>query len=173
MRFVTGIVLTLVVGCAARTPSSPALHPAANEVKSASASRSAGYVLQPHEGEPLIFCDAPEISANIKVSPATTGDAAFAMGTAELTGSNSGTHRTEDEIIYFLSGTGSAFVGERHVRIQPGVTMYVPRGVKHGFKNEGAEPVRFVWVVAPTGLEERFRAGGRRPGFDCSSLTEK
>jgi mannose-6-phosphate isomerase-like protein (cupin superfamily) len=130
--------------------------------------RSAGYVLEPGAGEPLIFCDIPNLRVNIKVSPQTTGDAPLAMGTAELTGSNSGTHREQDEVIYFTGGSGSAFVGDTTVRIRPGVTMYVPRGVRHGFTSDTAEPVTFVWTIAPPGLERLFREIGHPPSFDCA-----
>ena len=170
MRALTILVVTLAVACTT-TVTRPVTTLQPPDASSAAAARSSGYVLQPHEGERLIFCDSPALAVNIKVSPATTGDAPFAMGTAELSGTNAGTHRNEDEIIYFVSGTGSAFVGDRKVRIEPGVTMYVPRGVRHGFTSEGDDPVRFVWVIAPTGLEERFRAGGHPPSFNCSTGT--
>jgi mannose-6-phosphate isomerase-like protein (cupin superfamily) len=130
---------------------------------------SGGQVLNPEEGERLMWCDVPELRATIKVSPATTGGKApFAVGTAELTGTNTGTHRENDEVIYFISGEGSAFVGDTTIRIRPGAMMYVPRGVRHGFTREGTEPVRFAWVTSPPGLEEQFRASGHPPGFDCS-----
>lgn len=161
--WMAGIVL-LFLGCATQAPPVPVL-----EKSGGGTSRSAGYVLEPGAGEPLIFCDTPDLRVNIKVSPATTGDAPLALGTAELTGSNSGTHPDEDEVIYFLSGSGSAFVGETTVRIRHGVTMYVPRGVRHGFTSEGSEPVRFLWAIAPTGLEEKFRAGGLPPSVGCAA----
>ncbi len=127
-----------------------------------------GYFLPPEEGESLIFCKSPNLKVNIKASPATTRDAPIAVGTAELTeGSNFGVHKTEDEVTYFLAGTGIATIGEKQFPIQPGVTMYVPRGVRHGFTNTGTSPIRFLWAIAPPGLEERFRSGGHPPGFDC------
>lgn len=138
----------------------------AEQVKAA---RSAGYVLEPSAGEELIFCDIPNLRVNIKVSPKTTGDAPLTLGTAELTGANAGTHRDQDEVIYFTGGSGSAFVGETTVRIRPGVTMYVPRGVRHGFESDSAQPVTFVWTIAPPGFEKRFRDIGHTPPFDCNS----
>lgn len=162
---IAGLIL-VSVSCATQTPSSSTAPNTAGVPN-----RSMGYVLEPDAGEPLIFCDTPDLRVNIKVSPVTTGDAPLAVGTAELTGSNSGTHRNEDEVVYFLSGSGSAFVGDTTVRIRPGVTMYVPRGVRHGFTSEGAEPVRFLWAIAPTGLEEHFRDGGRPPSVGCGAAT--
>ncbi|HEV2064852.1 MAG TPA: cupin domain-containing protein, partial [Thermoanaerobaculia bacterium] len=141
---------------------------------SVSTERRPGYFLAPDEGEPLIFCKSPNLRVNIKVSSATTGDAPVAVGTAELTeGSNFGVHKGEDEVTYFLSGTGTATIGEKQFPIQPGVTMYVPRGVRHGFTNTGTSPLRFVWTITPPGLEERFRSGGHPPGFDCAQEQKK
>jgi steroid delta-isomerase-like uncharacterized protein len=132
--------------------------------------RGEGLVLEPEGGEPLIWCDAPELRANIKISPGNTaGHAPFAVGTAELTGANTGTHQKQDEVIYFLSGSGSAFAGDAKIRIRPGAMMYVPRGVRHGFTRDGAEPVTFLWITVPPGLEEQFRASGKPPSFDCSA----
>lgn len=94
----------------------------------------------------------------------TTGATQFAVGTAELNGSNVGTHQAEDEMIFIQEGRGRVLVGDDWFDAKPGTTMYVPRGVRHGFTSEGA-PLRFVWVIAPQGLESRFRvqatAGGR------------
>lgn len=131
--------------------------------------RAPAYVLDPAGGEPLIFCDVPDLTVNIKVSPLTTGDSPVVMGTAELArGSNFGTHPEQDEIIYFLAGTGKVVVGDQTFPITPGTIAYIPRGVEHGFVKEGDSPVRFIWVVAPPGLEERFRTAGRPLGYDCS-----
>lgn len=131
--------------------------------------RHHGYVLQPAAGEPLTFCTAPELTVNIKVSPVTTGDSPIVMGTAELAmGSNFGTHPDEDEIIYFVAGKGQVVVSDTTFPIAPGTTAYIPRGVRHGFVSEGDVPIRFVWAISPPGLEERFRADGHPPGYDCS-----
>ena len=141
---------------------------------SASTDRRLGYFLAPAEGESLIFCKAANLQVNIKASPATTGGAPFAVGTAELTeGSNFGVHKDEDEVNYFVSGTGIATIGEKRFPVEPGVTMYVPRGVHHGFTNTGTAPLRFVWTIAPPGLEQRFRTGGHQPGFDCTQEQKK
>ena len=136
--------------------------------------QKSGYVLGSAEGEALIFCKSPNLRVNIKASPATTDVPGFAVGTAELTeGSNFGTHQNEDEVNYFTSGEGIATIGEKEFPIHPGTTMYVPHGVRHGFKNTGTNALRFVWAISPAGLEDRFRSGGHPPGFDCAQETKK
>jgi mannose-6-phosphate isomerase-like protein (cupin superfamily) len=158
-----GLMTVGSLSCSQRTHTSPIQREHTSSV------RAPGYVLAPAAGEPLIFCDTPDLTVNIKVSPLTTGDSPVVMGTAELAkGSNFGTHREQDEIIYFLAGRGQLVVGEKTFPIALGTTAYIPRGVRHGFVNEGDSPIRFVWVNVPPGLEERFRAGGHPPSYDCS-----
>lgn len=127
-----------------------------------------GRILSPAEGEPLVLCHAPDLSINIKVDSATTGATEFSMGTASLIvgGSNSGVHDV-DEITYFTHGRGRGIIGTDTVAVEPGSTMYVPRGVRHGFINTGGSALQFVWVVSPRGLEDRFRVRGVRPGLSC------
>ncbi|HET7745691.1 MAG TPA: cupin domain-containing protein [Vicinamibacteria bacterium] len=119
-----------------------------------------GRVFQPNEGDLLFFCDAPGLSVNIKVDSVTAGARQFAMGTAELHGSNTGTHAGQDEIIFIYEGRGEILLGDESFPAQPGTTMYVPRGVRHGFTSQKGSTMRFVWVIAPQGLEKRFREGG-------------
>ena len=57
---------------------------------------------------------------------------------------------------------GFGFVAGDTIGIEPGVMLYVPRGVRHGFISTGDE-VEFVWVISPQGLSERFRRTGFRP----------
>ena len=128
-----------------------------------------GTIVLPAGGTPLKFCDAPALSVNIKIDSLTAGAARFAMGTATLAagGSNSGTHRGEDEAIYFLRGAGRTFVGTDTVAVEAGLMLFVPQGVRHGFFNTGATALEFIWVIVPQGLAARFREGGIPPGKAC------
>jgi mannose-6-phosphate isomerase-like protein (cupin superfamily) len=129
-------------------------------------------VLPPAAGEELIFCHAREMNVNIKVSPANTG-ASYVVGTAKLfKGSNFGTHEGTDETIYFLRGTGTATIGDKVVSVEPGTTLFIPPGVRHGFTNSSDTPLEFLWVISPPGLEERFRSRGRRSVGDCPPASE-
>ncbi len=127
------------------------------------------YLIQPSEGEHLVFCSAPELSVTIKVDSVATGATRFAMGTAELAAndSNAGVHEDVDEVVFFLEGRGRAFVAEDTVAVRSGLTMYVPQGIWHGFINTTEAVMRFVWVVSPEGLAQRFRSAGLPPGSDC------
>jgi mannose-6-phosphate isomerase-like protein (cupin superfamily) len=127
------------------------------------------YLIQPTEGEHLVFCSAPELSVTIKVDSVATGATRFAMGTAELAAndSNAGVHQGVDEVVFFLEGRGLAFVEDDTVAVRSGLTVYVPQGVWHGFINTTAAVMRFVWVVSPQGLAQDFRSVGLPPGSEC------
>lgn len=127
-------------------------------------SPSAGKFIQPAEGESLVICTAPELAVTIKVDSATLNAKPFTMGTATLVvgGSNFGTHDF-DEITYFIGGRGRGVIEADTADLEPGTTMWVPKGVRHGFINTGGTPLQFVWVVSPRGLEESFRARGGSP----------
>ena len=128
-----------------------------------------GHVLQPDEGLKLIFCSAPGLSVTIKVDSVSGGATRLAMGTAEIAprASNVGIHRDEDEIIYFSGGRGRAILGTDTVAVDPGATMYVPHGVRHGFMNGGDAPLQFVWVDVPGALASKFRAAGQSSEKPC------
>ena len=91
------------------------------------------------------------------------------MGTAEVDAgkSNAGTHNDTDEITYFLNSGGRAFVVNDTVTIEPGLMLWVPRGVSHGFISAPDRAIRFIWVTFPKGLAQRFRRNGVAPGVSC------
>jgi quercetin dioxygenase-like cupin family protein len=89
------------------------------------------------------------------------------MGTAVLTGANIGVHRGEDEIIFVYEGRGHVIMEADTFPAQPGTTMYIPRGVTHGFISDADAPMRFAWVITPQGLERAFRDRGVATLDDC------
>jgi quercetin dioxygenase-like cupin family protein len=66
------------------------------------------------------------------------------------------THLSHEETFYVLDGVvtytldGETVVGEK------GSTLYVPRGVRHGFGNRQAEPARVLNLFTPAGYEKFF-----------------
>ncbi len=67
-------------------------------------------------------------------------------------------HRNWDETVYGLSGLMTFTVaGEPH-EIGPGGTMFIPRGVVHGFDNRSGAPATCLCVLTPGVLgPEYFR----------------
>jgi quercetin dioxygenase-like cupin family protein len=57
------------------------------------------------------------------------------------------THPVE-EAVTFLSGAGEATLGEEIVPIGPGVSLYFPAGVVHGFRS--TDGILHVLIVFPT-----------------------
>lgn len=57
------------------------------------------------------------------------------------------THAVE-EVLVFLEGTGTATLGDDEVPVGPGITLVVPTGVVHGFRND-AEETLLVLVIFP------------------------
>jgi mannose-6-phosphate isomerase-like protein (cupin superfamily) len=154
-----GVVMVIVASC-----TSPPLPSAGLPAPSA----GRGLVLQPGEGTELVFCDTPELRATLLVDSTAAGTATLAAGMAELDTSNFGTHAGEDEIVFFLSGSGLVVIAQDTFPARPGTTMYIPRGTRHGFINNGVEPLKFFWVVSPAGLAARFRSAAKRPDEACT-----
>jgi quercetin dioxygenase-like cupin family protein len=128
-----------------------------------------GYVLGASAGERLIRNGGDLF---IKVDP-RNGSRALALGTQQVpigTGIRVHRHATMDEVFYVLSGTGLFVLNEARQAVQPGATIFIPRGAWHGFENPGSELV-LVWAVAPPGLEGLFREVATPPGVAPTALT--
>jgi len=132
-------------------------------------SGTTGIVVQPGEGEVLDLCGIPELSANIKVNPGPKGPR-FAVGTAELAAQSEffDTHEAFDEVIFVHSGNGSVTIGDEVFPADSGTTMYIPRGVYHGFVNAGETPWVFVWISSPPGFEEMLRQLNVESASECA-----
>ncbi|HEX9989518.1 MAG TPA: cupin domain-containing protein [Chloroflexia bacterium] len=62
----------------------------------------------------------------------------------------------EDQAFYILEGTLTFRLGERTTHASAESLIFVPRGSVHTCRNLGDEPVRFLWVLSPAGLERSF-----------------
>lgn len=165
----TGFV-AILLACRARQPVAPP-SPAVSVSAAGTGARSAsaGRTLPRASGTPLMFCSAPGLSVELRLDSLLAPGTPIAMGTAELAaeGANTGMHRDTDEAIYFLSAGGRAFVGTDTTAIEPGLMLWVPRGVVHGFRSPTDQSLRFVWVNFPQELAQRFRQSGVPPGTAC------
>ncbi len=78
-------------------------------------------------------------------------------------------HADEDEVFFILEGELTLLDGTGERRLGAGGTVLLPRGARHGFRNDTAAPVRFLVALRP-GLQsvELFRhfdrAGRAAPG---------
>jgi quercetin dioxygenase-like cupin family protein len=70
-------------------------------------------------------------------------------------------HDRNEEVIHVVAGHGYALIeGERHA-MRPGTTFFLGRNRVHMFVNDGSQPLEFVWLILPNGLETFFAAIGR------------
>jgi quercetin dioxygenase-like cupin family protein len=70
-------------------------------------------------------------------------------------------HDRNEELIHCVSGSGTAVLdGEKH-RMTPGTSIFLGRNRVHMFINDGAEDLKFLWLLLPNGLEDFFAAIGR------------
>jgi mannose-6-phosphate isomerase-like protein (cupin superfamily) len=65
-------------------------------------------------------------------------------------------HDGEDDAFYILSGELTFEFWDRVVPAPPGTFVMAPPGVEHGFRNDGAEPVRMLNIHAPAGFDRRI-----------------
>jgi mannose-6-phosphate isomerase-like protein (cupin superfamily) len=66
------------------------------------------------------------------------------------------THDGEDDAFYIVEGEMTFILGEDQVPAPPGTFVLVPPGIEHGFRNEGAIPVRMLNIHAPAGFDRRI-----------------
>ena len=110
---------------------------------------------------------APDGSAvRILLGLTAGGMAHFELATGQT--SRAVTHRTVEEIWFFLSGRGEMWRRqegqmETIVAVEPGVCLTVPLGTHFQFRSLGAEPLAAVGVTMPPwpGEEEAVTVQGR------------
>jgi mannose-6-phosphate isomerase-like protein (cupin superfamily) len=65
-------------------------------------------------------------------------------------------HEAEDDAFYIVQGEMTFTFGDEEIAAPPGTFVLVPPGVAHGFRNDGAAPVRMLNVHAPAGFDRRI-----------------
>ena len=65
-------------------------------------------------------------------------------------------HAEEDDAFYILEGELTFTFGDEQAPAPPGTFVLVPPGVEHGFRNDGAVPVRMLNIHAPAGFDRRI-----------------
>jgi mannose-6-phosphate isomerase-like protein (cupin superfamily) len=111
-----------------------------------------GLVVPPGQGERI---ENVEVLARSEDTPRFN----FAIITisAGAGGPEAHVHASEDDSFYVLDGELTFELDEGDVPAPAGTFVLVPPGVRHTFRNDGAEPARFVNVHAPAGFDERLR----------------
>jgi quercetin dioxygenase-like cupin family protein len=58
-------------------------------------------------------------------------------------------HESWDETVYGLAGTSTWQVDGRDIKVVPGRTVFIKRGIVHGFINRSGEPATCLCVLTP------------------------
>ena len=66
------------------------------------------------------------------------------------------THPEMDEIIYVLAGEMKQWLEKESRILRAGDTLYIPRGVVHGCRNESATPCEFLAILTPAKITGPF-----------------
>lgn len=53
-------------------------------------------------------------------------------------------HPNCEEILYMLAGTGVHSYNDQQIELSTGMTLRIPSGVLHNFRNTGDEPIRCI-----------------------------
>ncbi len=88
----------------------------------------------------------------ILISEQTVGAQNLAMGVNEThVGGMVPKHKhdTEEEVMYFLQGTGQFITEDDVIDLRPGICIYNPPGSYHSIVNTGNEILKFVWIYSP------------------------
>ena len=114
-------------------------------------------VFLPGEGERI---EAGASTAIMKATAETTCGA-FSVSEATFPAGTNGppphAHSYTTDTFYVLEGTLHMTVGDREIDASAGSYVLVPPGVVHTFANISDEPVRFLNISAPGGLEKYLR----------------
>jgi quercetin dioxygenase-like cupin family protein len=114
-------------------------------------------ILLPGEGERIA---AGASTAVIKATAETTGGA-FSMSEATFPAGMNGppphAHSYTTDTFYVLEGILHMTVGDSEIDASAGSYILVPPGVVHTFANISDEPVRFLNISTPGGLEKYLR----------------
>ncbi len=69
-------------------------------------------------------------------------------------------HPHEVKSIYVLEGTMTLLLGDEEVDAGPGAFAAIPRGVVHGFSNNGATEAKALVIYSPAGFEQFIADAG-------------
>lgn len=92
------------------------------------------------------------------------GEANFSMGTQTVAPGcfiREHTHADNEEIIFVVEGRGVARIEGVEQTIEKGAAVYVGRNLRHHFLNPHPEPMTFLWIMMPGGLDRFFAEIGR------------
>jgi mannose-6-phosphate isomerase-like protein (cupin superfamily) len=70
-------------------------------------------------------------------------------------------HHREQEGFYILEGEVAFYAEDQRIVARRGMSLNLPPGRPHSFRNESNQPARMLITLAPAGLEQMFLEVGR------------
>ena len=67
-------------------------------------------------------------------------------------------HQNDDETFHVLSGSVIFTINGEDTAVEAGTTVFLPRGLPHGFKISGSGPAEMMLTVSPKSLMPMFKA---------------
>ena len=126
--------------------------------------RGRGVVVQPDQGASYWQPVPANGHADPKLTPATTGFEALAMGYQTIAPGcrvREHSHGDQIELQICFRGRGRVVVDGVSHPLTPGTACFLGYDVKHEILNDSTEDLVMMWVITPPGLEDFFKAIGR------------
>lgn len=115
------------------------------------------YVVAPQDGERLINPVGGQIVQKISER---RSNGAYTLFENSLPAHNAGPlphiHYRHDELFYVLEGSLTAYVAEQTITAPAGSCVLVSRGLVHRPANPSDQPVRFLLIFSPGGMDNFF-----------------
>ncbi|KPB02318.1 cupin domain-containing protein [Ahrensia marina] len=111
------------------------------------------------------------------LSPERTGGAMSIVDSLSQAGSGPPRHihHNEDETFVVIKGTCKLWIEGEEIFVNPGESIFIPRGKEHTFKVVGNMPSRHLVILTPGGFEgffEEMAAGQFQIPDDMPSIKE-
>lgn len=58
-------------------------------------------------------------------------------------------HEKEEEVIYIIKGYGYVVVNKKKEVVEPGSTIFLPKGSEHFIHNQSADTMKFIFAFSP------------------------
>lgn len=105
----------------------------------------------PLPGRDWRLCVGPE---NTSARNVTVGVATFPQGSAPP----GHVHPGEEEVVYVLAGRGQLVTPEGSVDLEPGVSVYIPKGLHHATVSAGPGPLELISIFSPPVVPGSYEA---------------
>ena len=131
------------------------------------------YVLGPGQGR---FIDLGDFGMTVKASETETGGVVSVLEADEPPGFGPPIHVHHDcaEAFYVLAGEYVMFLGDREVVCPAGSFVFIPQGVRHGFRvgDASSRKLNFYFPAAMVGYFDDLASALRRDGVGDDDLAD-